>query len=38
MTIVCVRKRPGHPMRATPIPAEVAARFRVASGAGRRTS
>ena len=30
MTIVCVAKRPNEPMKATPIPPEIASRFRVA--------
>jgi YbgC/YbaW family acyl-CoA thioester hydrolase len=28
LTITCVSKRPGEPMKATPIPADIAARFR----------
>ena len=30
LTIVCVNKRPGEAMKAMPIPAEIAARFRAA--------
>lgn len=32
LSIICVSKRPGEPMRAIPIPAEIRARFRVATG------
>ena len=34
LTIACVRKRAGEPMRATAIPAEIAGRLRVADSAG----
>jgi YbgC/YbaW family acyl-CoA thioester hydrolase len=34
LTIACVRKRPNEPMKAIPIPPDIAARFQVASGAG----
>jgi acyl-CoA thioester hydrolase len=34
MTIVCVRVTPGEPMKAVPIPPEIAARFAVAERAG----
>ena len=33
MTIACVTKRPDQPMRAVPIPPEIASRFEVAAGA-----
>ena len=32
LTIACVRKTPGEPMRSTDIPPEIAARFQVAAG------
>ena len=32
LTIACVRKVPGEPMRSTDIPPEIAARFQVAAG------
>ena len=35
LTIACVRKRAGEPMKATSIPPEIAARFQVAVGAER---
>jgi acyl-CoA thioesterase FadM len=33
ITIVCVRVRPGEPMKAVPFPPEIAARFAVAGAA-----
>jgi YbgC/YbaW family acyl-CoA thioester hydrolase len=33
LTVVCVRRRPNEPMKAIPIPPDIAARFQVASGA-----
>jgi acyl-CoA thioester hydrolase len=33
LTVVCVSKRPNEPMRAMPIPAEIAAQFEVSAGA-----
>jgi len=38
LVVVCVRRRPGRPMTATPIPAGISSRFRVARGAGSRVS
>jgi YbgC/YbaW family acyl-CoA thioester hydrolase len=35
LTIACVRKRAGEPLKATSIPPEIAARFQVAAGADR---
>jgi YbgC/YbaW family acyl-CoA thioester hydrolase len=32
MTIACVLRKPNQPMKSTPIPAEIAARFQVAAG------
>jgi acyl-CoA thioester hydrolase len=34
LTIACVRKTPGEPMRSTDIPPEIAARFQVAADVG----
>lgn len=35
LTVACVRKRPGEPMKAIPIPDEIAARFQVADPSDR---
>ena len=32
LTIICVARRPGQPMKAQPIPPEIATRFEVATG------
>jgi YbgC/YbaW family acyl-CoA thioester hydrolase len=36
MTVVCVRKQPGQPMKSVAIPPDIAARFRVAADPGGR--